>query len=137
MKHKNVKIVLITFIVFIIGLYLFFVELSKSKIYNLGTIKVTGISNYKITFTQIYNDGEQRSSINADLKFKNKYIKGFVTWSLDFDEIELYHYKAKCKDSIIYILEDSRMIDYYDLKKRKNSFDSINSYLHKIDKEIK
>ena len=117
MRQKNIKIGISAFIVFIIGIYVLSLEYSKPKIYNLGTIDVAGVCQYTVTFTQIYTDGEQRSSINADLFFKNQFIKGFNTWTLDFDKIELYHYKAKCIDSIIYILDDSRLIGYYNIKK--------------------
>ena len=79
---------------------------------------------------------ESRSDIYANILYKNKNVENFVFGTLDFDKIELKHYKAKCKDSIIYVLEDSLMIDYYDLKKRKIPFDSIHSFLLKNDKEI-
>lgn len=136
MKNKKIKIGLGIFILFIVGVSIIWIEFNKTRTYELGEVKVEGISGYTIYFKQIYRPMEPRSEIYANILHKNKNIESFVFGTLDFDKIELKHYKAKCKDSIIYILEDSLMIDYYDLKKRKIPFDSIHSYLLKNDKEI-
>jgi hypothetical protein len=131
------KIGLGVFIVIVIILViLLWEELTQVKQYELGEVKVEGISGYSVYFQQVNRPMEPRSEIYANILYKNKSLKKFAFGSLDFEKMELYHYKAKCKDSIIYILDDSLMIDYYDLKERNISYDSISSYLLKNDKEI-
>ena len=137
MINKKTKIGCSIFtITVIIFLFVLWKLLTQVKQYELGEVKVEGISGYSVYFQQTYRSMEPRSEIYANILYKNKTVKNFVFGTLDYDKIDLYHYKAKCNDSIIYILDDYSIIDYYDLKKRKLSDDSVRSYLLKIDKEI-
>ena len=137
MKNKNKKIGCGVFIIIVIFFLVYlWKEFTQIKQYELGEVKVEGIADYIVHIKQVNRPMEPRSEIYAIILYKNKNVETFVYGILDFDKIDLYHYKAKCKDSIIYILDDSLMVGYYDIKNREIPFDSINSYLLENDKEI-
>lgn len=136
MKNKKIKIALGILIILIAVLSILWIEFNKTKTYEIGEIKVMGINGYKVTFKQINRSIEPRAEIYANIFHNDKKVENFVFGSLDFDKLELKNYKAKCADSIIYIYDDFGIIEYYDLKNRKLSDDSIRSYLLKNDKEI-
>ena len=121
-----------------LGLYFFWIEINKTRTYKLGEINVKGISDYTVYFEQVNEPFEPISAVHANILYKDKGVDGFIFGTHDSDRRDALDFKAKCTDSIIYILfTDSTMLDYYDLKKRNIPFDSIHSYLLRNDKEIK
>lgn len=129
----------ILFILFIIGLYILRIELSKTRLYNLGEISVQGIENYTVILQQEVEPFEPTAAIFGTILYKDKVIENkiFLTGTHDFDRRDALDFKAKCIDSILYILINSTMIEYYDLKQRNIPFDSIHSFLLRSDDEIK
>lgn len=138
MKKKKIGYGIL-FILFIIGLYFIWIELNKTKLYDLGEIPVQGIENYTVIFQQEVEPFEPTAAIYGTFLYKGKAIENrFLSGTHDFDRRDALDFKAKCIDSIIYILFiDSTMIDYYDLKQRNVPFDSIHSFLLRSDDEIK
>lgn len=139
MKKKKIGCGII-FILLITGLYIIWIELNKIKHYDLGEIPVQGIDNYSVFFQQEVEPFEPTATISGTFLYKGKVIKNriFLSGTHDFDRRDALDFKAKCIDSIIYILFiDSTMIEYYDLKQRNIPFDSIYSFLLRSDDEIK
>ena len=128
----------ILMLLFLTGLYVFWIECNTTKTYELGKIPIKGIRNHTMTFKQVHEPIEPVATVYASILYKDKYVDGFVFGSYDFDRRNTSDFTAKCKDSIVYLIfKDSVLWDYYDLKKRKIPFETVHSFLLKNDNQIK